>query len=1327
MRDFIHSLCLFVGLLVFVIGCGSQEPPKLKSEINLLAEDQDQIKACSKLDMYKNPLSKKSTLTLFECFKWQKNYPHLYQAIEGISEASWNHLNAPLESFIFDNDKNKDLFLQFLVSLNNEDRIKNLQSALKVLLEQDIPFSKLSSIFQKYSQDKSLQDPGHQLMDYAYKHKDLASLLIDLGMMAFRPIHENSKNDFGKYFSEFSSKYPGYDEYRLAATQALINYLKNDIDTYDLQTALRSLTYRDPSSPWIKEWIHHPQNSAQDFIDLMRVPINTYPHLVSDIEDLNYFKAQNPVCYAPGSDQTNGMALDFSAETHQLMGSIVGSEPQDLYDLLIETYSKVSLVGESCDFGDDAKLEPIITTSLPRFVGALADLTRTPMGFLFMKLSTESTYIKEDKKSSEVFLRLAGSDFLKNTLESNKLVEADKDFDSFLTSLYEYIRDLPAQLVLKAVPVLKTLIEDQGLLKSLPAIWDEFSHEERLALLKVVDKNLSQEGQGFTLLETLHLLNKALPELQPYMIEKLIGDSDKQTKSLASLSELVAMLDSSEVRKEVVAIVNSGMLERMIALLKNGVKAIELKEEEFTKSVPAIYSKIERLKVEGHLECLKSYHDQLLNKLKVWEIPSKCRELNKLPFLTKAMDWIDLIEQTYEETFPGDSLIGEGKIISPAAAHMSMTHLIVLNDVLDSSNEFSQVKDILIEIRDQLEKNNLLPLLEKSLDLIGKHSLDEPFFYEAVKAMGTVDEKVLKSILAEGKDLLLDYDQHPFSPQEDRSINKCREDFTTDYGYEYCFNREYLETHLFNILDLVKKKPKDQDVQPLLETMLEAFYPGVGVEIPYKPEGKTKKKYEERKRMKWITAEEFLYFLYDLGDSKNSFEMKYFDGKKSSRKVSVTPLQAQEIMLRDPSFINNFYGSFFMNEIAAGKYYDKKLRSLRFNLGLLNTFGFIFRMSDSIPPESSYLVKNAKNAFGSLKAIAKDYQRPDGSTHNYSDLIQAFSTVLVKSSDHDVQHFSPLAADDQLGLSHNAMFFAELAKLSGMSHMLRYFKFRIGDDFFKITQNPDFQLVSNKLPTLFSLDKMKTALRKLMERHYKGRGDEITFIVKDLLNRIDSMSSGDLREVEALAWKGSVLLARSDFKSGELDPLLDNISAIVGIYPEIVKYLPNQNALIEILLDTKEMVDFLYDNKKRQPLVNSFLRLFLHMGSQPKLTSSLVNMVKSKPDFWVPELYNLYQEVKNITDGVDYVKLNRLVNFMSEMASHADFSLSALLIPSDDEVELKNRVEQLRRFIYFLLEKKEEKTYLRIGLETLLEYTEDIGNLIDKLSNIISFKRVETP
>lgn len=1307
------KIVLLILNLFVLVACGSQNPPKMRSEIRLSAEDREQIKECSTLDLTQTPLAQKNALQLFRCLKWSKEYGSLYSELSKINEQNWNHLTSPLNDFIFKNEDNKLKLLRFMITLKESGDLESMKASTEKILKIPGIITTLKNVLQKTQKSSELQS----LLNFVYQHPEYIFSLSTVARYALYPYSLDSQKDLGFYLKSFWNNKDYLNHRHLA-----INALMKSISTFEEKEThkiLGALYYPNPQNPWLMALLASPFTNRQDYIDVLTYPIFNYPEISDDSKILMNFKNDSPYCQSKTGKEA-GIKIVFEQETYNMMKSLVMESPDVFMNRLIESFSKVRLVHKTCSFDPEYdSVDYALGTSHKNLMKGLTGFLQNGMGYYFLKLSTSSLFDEKDTSTSTTLVEVLASDFANEFLKAQVAIKDHESFMPLISATYDYAKNLPLEVLTKAYPILKDVLDKPSLLKDVAGLWQSLDEKDQKNLLALMDQFLDKDLNFYPMINLMVKLQDELPEMFPLLVENALDTQENQQKSLGFIIEVLTALEKEDVQNDVIKMINAPALDTMITLLQSGLKAFKIEEVVPQEKTDYVFAKYDAKEYEKSINCIKSYYDLLkTHEQVIFKIPGECRSLGKLPYVTKMMGWLEDAELKFKYNFSTETLFSQYGMLSQDMLHMSMSQMIILKQVLDKSVDVHNMHEFVSLLKSNIEDNHLLTLLDSLIGFLGKHILKEAVFKDIIKTVATTSEQDVKMLLTSSHDLLTQYVRFNNNATF-KVIPSCRQSFPKDFGaYPYCYKQDYLEAHVFSMLDILKRKFGNSP--RLIEIMLETFYPEKGIEIPFHPK-KKKKKFEASKRMKVISISEFVHFLYDMSDASTDLNIKYHYSKNKSENVKVTTLQAQEIMLRDAAYANNFYGAFFLNSVSSGMVYDKRLKLLKFEVGLLDDLNFILKPIAKLPEESTYLNKNARSAFPALKVVSQNRKDLQGNEYNYSDMIQAFATALVKSSDESVQHYGPLEVDFTFGDKHNGAFFTEMGKASIMSHAARYLRARIGNDYNAFAQNQDFKNIDNRLMKLVSLPVIKNTAVTVLDKYYKSNNDIISVMLTDAISKVDSLDALTLRKLEQTTWNMLSLVSRSDLRDGALDPLMKDLPSIIELYPLAKKYLPKEAKIEDMILDLYKLSAYLNKDSSKQPMINTMLKIALASATKSSVVHDLVAMIKKDPAYFIPELYKNYKMIRDTLVKMDLNSLGRIVNIISEMSRHPKFSMAAALMDGDSESVMKMKIDWLTKFVYFLSLEEEGKTNLNKALTTLLESSDELEKMLDELTQLIKF------
>lgn len=215
-----------------------------------------------------------------------------------------------------------------------------------------------------------------------------------------------------------------------------------------------------------------------------------------------------------------------------------------------------------------------------------------------------------------------------------------------------------------------------------------------------------------------------------------------------------------------------------------------------------------------------------------------------------------------------------------------------------------------------------------------------------------------------------------------------------------------------------------------------------------------------------------LMFLYESSAPSTEKSVSKYLKDKDEVQISMLLSERFEATISEISFSNNFYGTYFINELAQAKKYKSKVSSLGNYIKFLRLSGAVFRVTDFLPKESRYAFKNIDQTYDSLSEIATV------AGNNFVPFVHGFLNSVRASSIEEVNDFSAFKRPDQnKSKGHTSRvltWLAERAIFSKLGLILR----RNFPDIKKIVTTDEFKQLQKGI-NLFSVRELETELNTL--------------------------------------------------------------------------------------------------------------------------------------------------------------------------------------------------------------------------------------------------------
>ena len=370
---------------------------------------------------------------------------------------------------------------------------------------------------------------------------------------------------------------------------------------------------------------------------------------------------------------------------------------------------------------------------------------------------------------------------------------------------------------------------------------------------------------------------------------------------------------------------------------------------------------------------------------------------------------------------------------------------------------------------------------------------------------------------------------------EDLEEKTCR---LADFDTKGCLKRNELKLEINEFFDVIRMKTSGKS---LSKEMIHYLHPDKSTELP---SGKAYR----------FTFKTLFVFLERL-DMEGELVTIHSPGG-SSRKIKMTYLEMLETIVREIDFLNNFYGSYFVNELSQSTNYKKTIKKFKKYMKATKISSGFFRSIGNFPKSTKWKMRNLLNVFDALFKIDYQYKDFDGNELSLSDFAISVMKVLRVTSDLESQSFTPLQKPQpELVNNHTGKALTRLMDMSLLRNLRDYISHRNGsiNTFLK---SETFKSIDQNLLAKFGVDKLSDSFSKIVNDK-----KNLELMISDF---IEWSKESDIETVvyfEQMVVQAMQTISLS--KRAKFDSLLPIIELVVENWPDL------RIAMKIIFFDTK--------------------------------------------------------------------------------------------------------------------------------------------------------------
>ena len=1231
MKNYIAKMLLLLTL----ISCG-QEPAKIDNSIVSKNDLLPTSESCSKVNFHKNVLLYKNTNNLFKCLDWDKEFPEVYKSITQLGPTQFNLLMKPANQLFFGSDEKRNKFLAFLNKNIRKDNVKSMEVLISALIKEYNVLDVITEVLEISSQ-----------MNIAAKilpsDKILSAVLETVNSIVVKAESERSKLSYS--YQKAKQKNKNFENHLVstinqAVTDALnsngkniltlAKFLGNGIWPKVMFSSIDESTY--------KELLYYPL-SDKDIIYKAKT-------IKSIIADDRYN------C----SDISGVYYLDHSRELDARIEQFRTSNREEFVNSLFDLQLRYSLFTNICPY-------PELNYIIPSLLNHLASYVLIDGGFDIFKSITRT-----DETNNFVLFDFVSSKLFKKVYST---LELDNNSTKFLGSTYDLLKLFTIDNFKNISQTLNVISEDSESILIWEKLWGNLSNKNKKLLIRFL-MNISLLPDDTS--QSVSIMYKLNLEFSNFF--QIYRESFVQYSS--ELNDIIKFtktkLANKPYRNELSLFLSSERALKLITLFSSTKKEtvlVENKAESFSEDEELLILST-NYSDSVSTKCLKEFHQLIQVEYDFWTVldkyPKNCLSLNesKKTIAHKIFEWTFDLDSLYRERFNGKFSIPYGVISGEMMSfYHSILHLI--NDHIDTDDNY--IREIINSIEKHLYEYGFLDILNKSLSLssniLNTTDLAERVFDKLSMVNETEFDNGAKALLS----LLRTSETLSTNPQ----INFSCDRINKVSGGEGCVAIKEVINLVTKLKDLLIR---DNGTECLLNELIRLVHPNQYIKIPY--DSKKQKKYT-------VELSELISFLYDATSIKTKVELSIF-GNETNTKVQLNLVERLEVVIREISFLNNFYGAFFINKVAKAKKYTKNVKGMKKYVTIMDKTAGFFRNKKIFPESTKWAFKNIFNTYDSLWQVNNNFKQKDGSIKQYGNFIQSILAITVKSSSVESQKFTPFKKPDlKLVDNHNGKFLSLVAEHNLLSHLANLFKSNF-ESKEKLLNNKKFKNISKNFLKFTTAEELIKTFSVLLEHEH------FELILKDTVNLFNKSSDKDILNIIDLFNVFSKNLNHYEMKNLSLitevfmDSYKDirlkfNAKTTISFVDIMTKSLVSLNdkdqklifKILNSLLNEINRKDFRkLINTANIVLLSDIVDRFVSYDARIDKSSNTLGQFLDDERLDFGAVYNLITNIKENDGNYDY--LINIIKLMSEIDSSGQSNLEKgiqeILISNDKIIEI---------------------------------------------------------
>jgi hypothetical protein len=1050
-------------LSIFVLtaaGCFKQKPPEVQPDYRSGVSDLRRIQGCSRLSFGNGFLEKENITALFECTRWDGQFPALYGALSDIESEKWMSIVRPISEEFFDNRSRRDRMIRTLQGLDEDGALGDIGYILDSINEinfytswrqlfvcinspQDRVCSRRGVGAVKMSDIEDLVG----LLNISQAELDALTRIVEHLRTATRPNFSQIKREVSKILRSND-----FRPLRLGMVGAILKKYAEGLTPHDVQFVQGLASIDIASGDYFPYYLLNTYGIGErEFEDLMKYLVlhrEYYDDLLSVAEAI----ASGIEC-RPGADNRY-LRFSFKSESERVSEIISRGDHYETMDLLLAQIATVRTAEPFCE---------MLRSYRP-------SATRPAMNFISMIRRTFDYLDAHERFELASFLtrQSIASGFDGNYLVSMLAGELFGNIDMLNQAIvnssapsYKLIHKTLAQLPRGAFEDLEILANKtvsrrvQVGMKAWAKIWPFFTKQDQEFIFRLLDRNFDAKVNTERMFEFYNILLLELSDAYPTFKDAWFK-SDRETKKLVQgFEEFARVFAGGDVLADFRKFYSREHILEVIKVITRGTDLIDdvLAEKRYIYSDNYLTSiaKPPSLNIDprapllrGCIRYLGEEESNLYNLIRFF--PRTCKGVTD-DISLNLIEWLSEIQIDFKLRYGDeDQLLGESGILSPRSLEEAIINFKSLDLIVSGGLEglIRSVFHHLFELTPGSErgKAGFMGLLDSALQLIDRtfkinshysmeyrNALFKHLFFEK---SGDRTRRTISFLNQYAT--WLDTRETSESNIPDPFFS-CGRYLNQQIGYRCPQGAREISVDLTKVIESLVKTYDDHRLTPM-NLLYEAVRAEGGITIPLN---------SPNSRLYRLGLRESLEMMHAKVDKTrpiNRLRIPYTAGSNEVQEF-MTTMERIEVVIRDVRFGRNYLGVQYMNYVSHGDNYNADLQNRKQTLRNCVRLPVI-RCGRSMSRDDRRMANNALDAFDGL--LDANNGRGIDSEFRYGDYMTALLAVIVGSSPIDAQKVQLLPLGDDLLRRHNGQLLGHITHMAGLSHGGRWLHSRVTSD-----------------------------------------------------------------------------------------------------------------------------------------------------------------------------------------------------------------------------------------------------------------------------------------
>lgn len=1218
------NLIILVAIIgVLITACQKQTAPNLDAQEQQRAQDMQRLDACTKVNFSHGVLLYQNALLLFQCTRWDQDYPHMFQAMKEISADSWNQIIAPVNEAFLENPIRKNKFFKSIHDLDSKGGLDDLSYVIASLNESNF-FDSIKEMFtcMDNPQDKDCNNrldriPSRKSIKQILHVLDFPPEVVEQNILLWNELSKSlspKQEELRSEINKFKSL-PAVTSLKIQLLDEVFKKTKEGFSNTDREFLANVLVTpgADKETPWIYEWLHDAELGRDKFRDLLEYPALVNPEFASEVRGLRDAYNANFTCtiYKDGNPSANELIqFDFKTHMADYVSVVKDKSYKSFYD-----FSSSDIVG--------LKLSTPVCSELERnqyhvnFIKLLTDMS----GFLkerknydvfkFLVTKTDVPFDINNNFGQNLYLfdLVAGNIFLNTNNISKEISKSTRDF---FPVVFDILEKLPASSYIDGGQLAHELLkkDHDPIYKGMADYWLFLNPDEKNFFLNFVDRHFDKDIKYVLLFNFYMKFLEDYRDVRPVFHKAWIDDANQEEMTMLSVQDFVSHMSGKDALADFKKFFSRNQIIKVLEVLSSGQSLADLAKEEmayrdstkyilqskidkYTISVPYDPNKDDKYDASSVVACMSKFSD-INNGFYdlVRNFPSACQKVANDNIAFKLFGWMNSIDESFGHFKPAgslsSSLLDKQGLLSPYMLNSQMGILKIIDTVIgpyQKSGKGKGLEYLLRSTNEHFNSTGAAPLIEKNIAMINQWQEIRPISNELYRN-SLIKTFTRDANFSEGKNVvyrlgktLEDYGlwvkNGNWKTATERSLGTydprfdCTKVINQRITPKPCptaLDVKNMGSDLLYLLSNVWEKNEGSPVASLMT----AQQAGSGLEIPLD---------SPKAKLYRLSLTELFKYLYDTSDRAlpiNNTAVKYKDEQGRETIETITTLERIETVIREVRFGNNYLGVSYQNHVVGGSDYNKDVIDRKNMLSLCVKIPLI-RCGRGMNANDLRMAYNALATYDGL--LDANNGRGLESRFQYGDHLKTVQQVLVGSSAKASQAVTFLPLSDAKLLKHNGKVLTDITMLTGFSNGARFLRDRVGrtrSDFNNFINRPDFKRVDRTFLQGFEMKdagpSAERLLKKISDQHIYNEGIDWLASLDYNQSRLVEDTAARLLVVASFLGSPSLVFEKAGskefeerYKSNNIAQLFMGLERLVDYWPTIKKYFPEDVKLIDAI------------------------------------------------------------------------------------------------------------------------------------------------------------------